>query len=99
MKDFEIKWKDSVPDQLKSIGTDSGELNIKEMLHNNKVIGGLIAAVLGIILAFISAKFFSGNLRIFISFLASAIAISGTGMITNYINSITDQQREKFKKK
>ena len=79
-------WKDTVPEQLKPVGNPEGDLNLKEMLHSRSVIAGLIAACLGILIAFVSYKFCTGHLRMLLAFAAAALAFTGTGQITKYIN-------------
>lgn len=83
------RWKDTVPDQLKPVGNGDSDLNLKEMLRDKSVIIGLVSAVLGIILAFLCFKFLTGNLRTILGFLAAALAFTGTGQITKYINNKT----------
>ena len=82
-------WRDTVPDQLKPVGNPEGELNLKEMFHDKSVIAGIVTAVIGIILAVVSFQFCTGNLRMILAFAAAAMAFTGTGQITKYINEKT----------
>jgi hypothetical protein len=83
------QWKDTVPDQLKPVGNLEGDLNFREMIHDKSVIVGFVAAILGIVVAFISYQFCTGNIQTLLAFAAAALAFTGTGQITKYINDKT----------
>ena len=89
MKQNRNQWRDTVPDQLKPIGNAEIKLDLKKMFTDRQVIFGLIAAIVGIVIAFISFSVGQGNICTIMGFLGTACTFTGTAQITKYINDIT----------
>lgn len=87
----------TIPDSMKSYTVD-GEFNFRNFVRNRSVIGGIVLAILGIIIALASICIPEGAVHTAVCLGAACLSFGGIGKITGYINKQTAKTIHRNKK-